>query len=531
MADLRLRLAWGPSELLERRVTGVTSTDLQDPARYLQPGELVLSGLVWWQPDHPAAQARALRFATSLRSAGVAALLAGEGTHGEVPAGLVEACRVHGIPLFSVPARTSFRAVTDRVYLRLWGDLRAQSAEAVAVPEGARRELVELMYAGAPAAEVLERAVSRLGCGPCSLVTASGRAVATSAGAVAPDPETVRPALPGPAGAPGHAPVALPIGKGGDTPFDGWYLYPHSAGPGQAALLHGLADVLAVLWTRSRGEAADRHRAAGRLAGLLTGTALVHAAELDEALASCGLPADGPLVPVTARIDGLDLPWAADALAEALRSAHGELSGDVSGEVSGEASGGAFAVGADESGGAVAVVAGQDPARLTAALREVWPRLQSRLPERHLLRLGVGPRALRPASELAAGLRQARYALDAAAADHPRACSVGASAELDTVAALVRGIPAEVAAAFRHRLLDPLTEHDRHTGGALLGTLVSFLDHDCSWARTAEALHVHVNTVHYRIRRIEELTGRDLGRLDDRLDLRAALLCAPATER
>lgn len=136
VADLRLRLAWGPPELLERPVTGVTSTDLQDPARYLQPGELVLSGLVWWQPDHPAGQALAMRFATSLRSAGVAALLAGEGTHGEVPTGLVEACRVHGIPLLSVPAGTSFRAVTDRVYLRLWGDLRTQSGEAATVPEG-----------------------------------------------------------------------------------------------------------------------------------------------------------------------------------------------------------------------------------------------------------------------------------------------------------------------------------------------------------------------------------------------------------
>ncbi|MDH6118005.1 hypothetical protein ABH930_003244 [Kitasatospora sp. GAS204A] len=514
VADLRLRLAWGPPELLERPVTGVTSTDLQDPARYLQPGELVLSGLVWWQPDHPAGQALAMRFATSLRSAGVAALLAGEGTHGEVPTGLVEACRVHGIPLLSVPAGTSFRAVTDRVYLRLWGDLRTQSGEAATVPEGARRELIELMYAGAPAAQVLEQAVSRLGCGPCSLVSASGRAIATSTGATAPDPETIRLALPSPTSptGPTGATAALPIGEGGDTPFDGWYLYPHAAGPGQAAMLHGLADVLATLWTRSRGAAADRRRAAERLSGLLTGAAPVHADELGEALASCGLPGDGPLVPVTARIDGLDVPWAADALAEALRSAPCEV----------------FAVGADERGGAVAVVAVADPSRLTAALREVWPRLQARLPDRHLLRLGVGPRAGGRASELAAGLRQARYAMDAAAAAQPVACSVGASAELDSLAALVRGIPAEVAAAFRRRLLDPLTEHDRLTGGSLLATLVSFLRHDCSWARTAEALHVHVNTVHYRIRRIEELTDRDLGRLDDRLDLRAALLCTPA---
>lgn len=43
--------------------------------------------------------------------------------------------------------------------------------------------------------------------------------------------------------------------------------------------------------------------------------------------------------------------------------------------------------------------------------------------------------------------------------------------------------------------------------------------------RTAEALHPHVNTVHYRMRRVAHFTGRDLSRLSDRLDLWAALLC------
>ncbi|MFD4529691.1 helix-turn-helix domain-containing protein [Streptomyces sp. NPDC058470] len=59
----------------------------------------------------------------------------------------------------------------------------------------------------------------------------------------------------------------------------------------------------------------------------------------------------------------------------------------------------------------------------------------------------------------------------------------------------------------------------------------TFLVHDGSWARTAEALHRHVNTVHYRIQRIEHVTGRGLSRLYDRLDLWAALLCRtpPAT--
>ncbi|MFZ4270936.1 helix-turn-helix domain-containing protein [Streptomyces arboris] len=46
------------------------------------------------------------------------------------------------------------------------------------------------------------------------------------------------------------------------------------------------------------------------------------------------------------------------------------------------------------------------------------------------------------------------------------------------------------------------------------------------YARAAEALHLHVGTVHYRIQRGELLTGRDLARLDHKLGLKAALLRA-----
>ncbi|MFJ9365612.1 helix-turn-helix domain-containing protein [Nocardia sp. NPDC101769] len=42
------------------------------------------------------------------------------------------------------------------------------------------------------------------------------------------------------------------------------------------------------------------------------------------------------------------------------------------------------------------------------------------------------------------------------------------------------------------------------------------------------ALYLHVDTVHYRIERIERMTGRDLSRLDDRIHLRAALMTAGA---
>ncbi len=41
--------------------------------------------------------------------------------------------------------------------------------------------------------------------------------------------------------------------------------------------------------------------------------------------------------------------------------------------------------------------------------------------------------------------------------------------------------------------------------------------------RTAESLYLHVNTVRYRIERVEQLTGRDLSQLEDRVDVFLAL--------
>ncbi|MFE0733699.1 PucR family transcriptional regulator [Streptomyces sp. NPDC058855] len=132
------------------------------------------------------------------------------------------------------------------------------------------------------------------------------------------------------------------------------------------------------------------------------------------------------------------------------------------------------------------------------------------------------PTATATAAGLGAALAQARHALAAAS---PRAPRVAGPDDLDGLAALLAGIPADVREAYRRTVLGPLLGAGRGSGPMLLETLEVFLAHDCSWARTAEALHVHVNTVHYRVERVETLTGRDLSPLDDRLDLRAALLC------
>jgi DNA-binding PucR family transcriptional regulator len=84
-------------------------------------------------------------------------------------------------------------------------------------------------------------------------------------------------------------------------------------------------------------------------------------------------------------------------------------------------------------------------------------------------------------------------------------------------------VPDDVRRAFTARLLDPLRAYDRRHRADLVATLTAFLEADGSWTRCAARLHLHVNTLRYRIGRIERLTGRDPTRLEDQVDFFLAL--------
>jgi DNA-binding PucR family transcriptional regulator len=76
---------------------------------------------------------------------------------------------------------------------------------------------------------------------------------------------------------------------------------------------------------------------------------------------------------------------------------------------------------------------------------------------------------------------------------------------------------------FADDILAPLRAHDEHNGTELERTLRVFLGNDGHWSTTATDLYVHVNTLRNRVARISELTGRDVTRLEDRVDLFLAL--------
>lgn len=74
------------------------------------------------------------------------------------------------------------------------------------------------------------------------------------------------------------------------------------------------------------------------------------------------------------------------------------------------------------------------------------------------------------------------------------------------------------------RILGPLLARDAENNGALTDTLFGYLDHGGDLRRTAQAMYVHVNTVKYRLKRIEELSGLSFENPQHMLELTIAQL-------
>ncbi|MFF9428162.1 PucR family transcriptional regulator [Streptomyces sp. NPDC014746] len=497
---LDLSLVWGDEALLGQEIGGVTSTDLEDPARFLQPGEVVLSGLVWWARDGDPAKTD--RFVSALSEAGAVALLAGEETHGEVPEELMEACRNHRIALLGVPAHTSFRAITEAVYLRQWGELSRRPTDHYALPENVRVDLDRALERGAPPSELLDLAFAHLGTPACHLLSGSGRTVARTTTAPELSPRRAVETLRGRHG----ATVRI---EADDSVFDAWYLHLPEDGQAPPRILHEIGELVGRHRRRHDRRTAPRRRAQEALVARVC-AAYGEVNGLEEALRSCGLDAAPAYTVVVAASGGSgDRDDAAAALTEALRHQPSV----------------AFAAAGLGEGEAVAVLA-HEPGpgeEIPARLREVWPLLHACRPGA-ALHAGLSDPVRRPA-DLRGALAQARYALEGARSTAPGAARVARLADLGDLRTLLAGVPADVRAVYLDTVLGPLLREGKGSHATLLETLEVFLAHNCSWARTAEALHLHVNTVHYRIDRIQALTGRDLSRLDHKLDLRAALLC------
>lgn len=75
------------------------------------------------------------------------------------------------------------------------------------------------------------------------------------------------------------------------------------------------------------------------------------------------------------------------------------------------------------------------------------------------------------------------------------------------------------ARAFVEGVLGPVLRYDCSHGSDLVGSLTTFLSCRRSWSRTAAALHVHRQTVVYRMKKVADLTGRSLSETADLAEL------------
>ena len=91
-----------------------------------------------------------------------------------------------------------------------------------------------------------------------------------------------------------------------------------------------------------------------------------------------------------------------------------------------------------------------------------------------------------------------------------RGGAIVVTSDLGPYGLLLRASSRDDLEAFASRTLRPIREHDRGHGSDLLRTLRVYLEEDRVQRRAAARCFVHVNTIVYRVRRIEELLGADL---------------------
>lgn len=126
--------------------------------------------------------------------------------------------------------------------------------------------------------------------------------------------------------------------------------------------------------------------------------------------------------------------------------------------------------------------------------------------------VGLGPPATLDALEKP--FRLATRALETAVATD-RAGLVGIDSLGLAPAVIADG---DIGDALLARIVEPIVAKGR-TGVALLQTVTRYLENDLRLEVTAAELFLHVNTVRYRLRRFEELTGTSLRSVEDLVEI------------
>jgi purine catabolism regulator len=521
LRDLDVELCAG-EESLDVPVRWVHITELTDPTPWLSGGELLLTtGL---QLESPESQAE---FVHRLADHQLAGLGLGTGFgHDKVPKALIDAANERNFPVFEVPYEVPFIAITEQAFSRLVNEQYAVLRRSIAAHE--RLERLVLSERGLDA---VVGALSTLVGGTVLVFDARGEPLVRRMFRREPDAAVLaalsaelrerarqgerRSFTPSHPDLAGRA-LALPVAATGAPDGTGsvpqaWLVAAKDAG-GLAELdrltLHQAVTIVALEMLRRRvAEDTERRLAGDILSALVAGD--LAGPELARRLEPFGL-ADRVSALVLARTQPGRAGLAAceAALGAALRD---------------EATGGLVAA----TGSLVcALLPGQDEADGFALAERVVGRVARELGVP--VRGGAG-RAV-PGTDARRTFHEGRCALEArqlAGAPSTNgggpATSLATYRDLGSFQLLLSLQEDDALRLFCDSILGPIETSEGAYGGELMRSLEAFIEENGQWERAAKRLFCHRHTLRYRIRKVEDLTGRDLSTARDRIEFWLAL--------
>ncbi len=129
-----------------------------------------------------------------------------------------------------------------------------------------------------------------------------------------------------------------------------------------------------------------------------------------------------------------------------------------------------------------------------------------------------------PTQSLRLSFHEARCALEAVRLQNGAGSEVVASyADLGAFQLLLSLQDDDALLTYCRGVLGPVEAGEGEYGDELLRSLDVFIEHNGHWEKAATALYCHRHTLRYRIRRVEQLTGRDFSTARDRIEFWLAL--------
>ncbi|MGH2747405.1 MAG: PucR family transcriptional regulator [Actinomycetota bacterium] len=518
LEGLGLKLVAG-KEGIDSPIRWAHISELQDPTPWLSGGELLLT------------TGMGLKGSTALQRAYirrlVGASLAGLGFgvgfgFEEVPDPIVRAAEREGFPILEVPYPVPFIAITEAISSRLAEDRVKEAQLSVEVHE----RLASLVSEGSGPADVLDEVVALAG-GWAILFDLKGEVLArTAPTGGTPEAQEVWAGLPSGLTDTAGTLSASDIGRRGTRValavmvgkrHEAVLVFGKESRLEQRdhIVVHHAMTVLGLLLASRRAVIETERRVAGDIlseafAGRIAGPDLGRRLEL--AGFAPGAPLCALIVETPSTIDSQvldDLAWAADA-------AFGRRCKAVRTSVI--------------SGRIVVLVSHEHPEKLAGAvLRDVARaanelRLTAIDDARAAVRIGVGRSV--DASNIRTSYLTALFALRAAPGDR----EVATARDLGSYAFLLETQSRPALESFVGAVLEPLLQHDEMRSSELVRSMRAFIEAGGRWEQGAEVLGVHRHTLRYRIRKAEELLGRDLSRAEDRLEVWLALKAAEILE-